>query len=216
MNFVASITELTTAGTDLLLALAALMAIGILRAKSPLTTRSCYWLGIFSCLVVAAFLGAVAHGVALPNSVKEYLWLAIYLALALLVALFVVAVVYDVFGALTARRVLLPMMIMALGFVLYVAKFSTSFLPFIMYEVAAMLFALSGYIYLGVRGFAGANWFSLGILLTIVAAGIQATKALSFTLVWPFDHNSVYHLLQIVALLLLLKAVLLSREAELD
>jgi len=214
MDFVASITELTTAGTDLLLAFAALVAIGMLQAKSPLTTRSFYWLGIFVCLLVAAFLGAVAHGVALPHQVKEYLWLAIYLALALLVALFVVAVVYDVFGALNARRVLLPMIIVALGFVLYVAIVSTSFLPFIIYEVAAMVFALSGYVYLGVRGFTGANWFSFGILLTIIAAGIQATKALSFTLIWPFDHNSVYHLLQIVALLLLLKAVLLSRDAN--
>ena len=210
MNFVSSVTELTTAGTDLLLALAALIAIYILRARSARTPRSSYWLSIFSCLVVAAFLGAVAHGVELPSQVVEYVWLVIYLALALLVAMFVVAVVYDVFGAVSARRSVLPMIVIALGFVIYVARLSTSFLPFIVYEAVAMLFALSGYLYLSVRGFVGANWFSMGILLTLIAAGIQATKALSFTLIWPFDHNSVYHLLQIVALGLLLKGVLLS------
>ncbi|BFM10535.1 hypothetical protein R50072_06880 [Simiduia litorea] len=212
MNFVSNVTELTTAGTDLLLAMAALVAIYILRTRSPATQRTSYWLSIFSCLVVAALLGAVAHGVELPGQAGKYMWLVIYLALALLVAMFVVAVIYDVFGAVNARRSMLPMIVIALGFVTYVATFSTSFLPFIVYEALAMLFALSGYVYLSVRGFVGANWFSLGILLTLIAAGIQATKALAFTLIWPFDHNSVYHLLQIVALGLLLKGVLLSRE----
>jgi len=36
-----------------------------------------------------------------------------------------------------------------------------------------------------------------------VAAAIQATQAASFTFIWPFDHNGVFHLVQMVALVVL-------------
>jgi hypothetical protein len=42
-----------------------------------------------------------------------------------------------------------------------------------------------------------------GVLTTMVAAGIQASEQASLHLVWPFDHNGIYHLVQIVGVLLL-------------
>jgi len=42
-----------------------------------------------------------------------------------------------------------------------------------------------------------------GILVSIIAAGIQANKSVIVTFIWRFDHNGIYHLVQIVGLLLL-------------
>jgi len=42
-----------------------------------------------------------------------------------------------------------------------------------------------------------------GILTSIVASGIQASKAVSFTFIWPFDHNGTFHLILIVGFLFL-------------
>ena len=67
-----------------------------------------------------------------------------------------------------------------------------------------MLVALVGYTWLACRGkLRGAWWMAAGILVTIVAAGVQASKGISFTLIWSFDHNGVYHLIQMVGMVLL-------------
>ena len=43
-----------------------------------------------------------------------------------------------------------------------------------------------------------------GIFVSIIAAGIQANKSVFLTFIWRFDHNGIYHLVQIVGLMLLL------------
>ena len=43
-----------------------------------------------------------------------------------------------------------------------------------------------------------------GILVSIIAAGIQANKSVIVTFIWRFDHNGIYHLVQVVGLMLLL------------
>jgi hypothetical protein len=42
-----------------------------------------------------------------------------------------------------------------------------------------------------------------GILITIAAAGVQAGKLFAFTLIWPFDHNGAYHLIQMAGIVLI-------------
>jgi hypothetical protein len=44
---------------------------------------------------------------------------------------------------------------------------------------------------------------SAGILISIVAALVQASKMTLFQLIWEFDHNGTYHLIQIFGILLL-------------
>ena len=48
----------------------------------------------------------------------------------------------------------------------------------------------------------GAPIIAVAIGLNIVAAALQ-TSAIHFTVVWPFDHNGIFHLVQIGALLTL-------------
>ena len=78
------------------------------------------------------------------------------------------------------------------------------FFLFIVYEVAALIFALGAYIFLAIQqNLPGACLMAAGILVSIIAAGIQTNKSVILTFVWRFDHNGIYHLVQVVGLLLL-------------
>jgi hypothetical protein len=83
-----------------------------------------------------------------------------------------------------------------------------SFLVFILYESGAMLFALSGYLYLAVkRKSKFARLMVTGILISILASVIQATGFLKLHLVWDFDHNGLFHITQIPGLFFLYKGL---------
>ncbi len=43
-----------------------------------------------------------------------------------------------------------------------------------------------------------------GILLSLLAAAVQTRGTVAFTLIWPFDHNGVFHLIQLLGLVALL------------
>jgi hypothetical protein len=76
---------------------------------------------------------------------------------------------------------------------------------FIVYEVAALVFALGAYVYLTVQAvLPGAGLMAAGILVSIVAAGCQAKKSLVWTFIWQFNHNGIYHLVQVAGLMLLI------------
>ena len=78
-----------------------------------------------------------------------------------------------------------------------------------------MLFALGGYIWLARQGqLEGAGLMATGVLVTIIAAGFQASDTILLNFIWQFDHNGVYHLVQMVGIVWLvigLRQALLSR-----
>jgi hypothetical protein len=47
-----------------------------------------------------------------------------------------------------------------------------------------------------------------GVLLSIVAAGLQARKSILIKLIWKFDHNGIYHIVQTIGLVLLIAGLL--------
>jgi hypothetical protein len=207
--------EQTTAATDAVLAVMTLFAgLYLRRIGRGKRWKTSLWLWVFGLLTLAAGLGAVAHGLKLTLAVQNMLWVPLYLALGLMVAFFSVAAVHDLWGKSVARRALPFFLAVGTGFWALTLVWSDSFLLFVVYELLAMLFAFGGYAWLTWhRRLAGAGWMASGILVTIVAAGIQASGSLTVTLVWPFDHNGIYHLLQMagVSLLVLgLRTALLS------
>ena len=142
------------------------------------------------------------------------------LLLGLPVALFAVGAVYDMSGRRVAQRVL-PVML-AVGAVFYGVTvvfpddvFPDKFLVFVIFEMLVMLFALGVYCTLAIRGrLEGAGLIAAGILITIAAAVVQATGTLHFTVIWEFDHNGIFHLMQMPAIILLavgLRAALRTR-----
>ena len=112
--------------------------------------------------------------------------------------------VYDLWGLAACLKALPVVLIAGLGFFAATLLYPGIFFVFIIYKGLALGFALSAYIYLALAGeLSGAALITAGILVSIVAAGIQATKSIAITIIWQFDHNGVYHLVQVLGLVLL-------------
>jgi hypothetical protein len=196
-------TELTTAATDLLLMLVSLACLAAVRGAAD-RERARLWIWTFGLLGLAGGIGAIAHGLAMAPATNDLLWKPLNLALGLTIALFVAAALYDSWGSRVTRRALPALLVVALAFFAVTQLIPGTFLVFVVYEAIAMIAALVLYTRLALtRRLPGAWLIVLGIALTIVAAVVQATQVVQFTLVWPFDHNGAFHLIQIAALPLL-------------
>jgi len=202
-------TELTTAATDAILALLALYCIrwlGARRSADP--AKATLWILVLALLAVASVLGAVAHGFDLSSDTLYLLWQPLFLSLGLVVALFVVAAAYDGLGPTTARRLTIPALVAGACFYLVTLVFPGTFLVFVLYEAVAMLVALALYVRLALVS--GRRWawlMVLGIALNIAGAGIQASGTIRLNLGVPLDHNGVFHLVQMVAIVVLVVGV---------
>ncbi|MBN1217539.1 MAG: hypothetical protein JXM69_01305 [Anaerolineae bacterium] len=192
--------ERTTAATDALLALLSLgCGLYLLRLDEYDPGKAWLWTGAFGLLALSAGLGAIAHGFNMSIRINTYLWQPLNLILGLTVALFVVGVTYDLRGPAMAQRILPFMMVLGLGFYAVTRLIPGTFLVFIVYQTTAMFFALGAYGWLAIsEQLAGAWLMTAGVLVTIIGAGIQTSKRISFTLIWEFDYNGVYHLIQMV------------------
>ena len=209
MIFNPAITELTTAATDTLITVVALGCIAVLRrGRNRHRQRVAVWSWVFGLLTFASLVGAIAHGLDLSSTAQSWLWRPLYLSLGLVVAMFVVGAVFDLKGESAARAWLIPMLVLALVFFTVTQVGSGGFRAFVVYEALAMLGALGIYLLLALkRRLAGAGTVAAAILLNIVAAAIQSTGNITLTNVVPFDHNGVFHLVQIVALVVLTRGL---------
>lgn len=203
-------TELTTAVTDAVLAILALICIRWLaghRARDPRKTT--LWVMILALLTVASVLGATAHGLAMSERAVFWMWQPLYLSLGLVVALFVVAAVYDGMGTEPARRILIPALVVGGGFYFVTLLLPGTFMVFVLYEAAAMVVALALYGRLAVRSRRRWTWLMVGgIALNILAAAVQATRSIRLEIGVPLDHNGVFHLVQMVAIVVLVTGVI--------
>jgi hypothetical protein len=208
------ITELTTAATDATIGVLSLACMAALRRhRAGSSRRVAIWSGVFALLTVAAVLGAVAHGFDVSESIRAWLWRPLFLSLGLVVALFLVGAVHDFRGEAAGRMALLPMLGLGVGFFAVTELVSGAFMVFVLYEAVAMLAAFGMYAALSLqRRLAGAGVVALGIVLNIVAAAVQATGTVSLTIVVPFDHNGVFHLVQMLAVIVLTVGLLRGME----
>jgi len=217
LTFINIPTEQTTAVTDVLLALVA-ASVCLLTLKAGAINnakKGKIWGWAFGLLAFAALTGAIAHGFQMSKELNYILWQPLNLALGLTVSLFVVGVILDLTTG-SLPKYLLPLMI-SIGTLFYLVTlfFPGSFLVFILYEAVAMLFSLVVYIVLSTRHrLQGASLMAAGILITIIAAGIQASEAVHFQCIWEFDHNGIFHLVQIIGLLVLYAGLRLDLRDE--
>jgi hypothetical protein len=194
-------TELTTAATDAVLAIECIVILVYLwRTPNRDRWKISLWCWVFGLLAFVSMLGAVAHGFVMSYSVHAALWKPLYLSLGTIVGLFLVGAVYDWRGRVVAR-LLVPWSI-GLGFIFFGVTeiFTDAFIIFVLYEAIALTVSLMIYSFLAAtHRLKGAKVVATAIFLTLVAAGVQASN-LSFTLLVPFDHNGVFHLIQMVGL----------------
>ena len=197
-------TERTTAGTDALLALAAIVAILLLRRRTPPSFGRAIWQAALASLAVASALGAATHGLAMSDDFRELLWQPLYLALGVTMSLFVVGAVRDWRGDPAARRALPPLLVLALVFYGVTRVTGGSFLVFVIYEAAALLLSLAIYLRLAAGGHRpGAALMAGALAVSLTAGAVQASGLGPVRLLWEFDHNGLFHLVQLAGLVLL-------------
>ena len=216
MEFTSIPTERTTAATDAILAIIALISMLYLyQIGQDQSWKLSIWIWAFTLLAMVAALGAVVHGFKLPDNINIYLWYPTYLLLGMLVSLLMVAAIYDVWGQAIAQRLLPPLITVGVIFFVTTLIWPNSFAVFTIYQAVAMSFALGGYVWLALEdSLTGAWWMVAGVLVTVIAAGVQASRTVSFTCIWPFDHNGVYHLIQMGGVVLLVAGLRAAFVAE--
>ncbi len=214
MKFIDIPTERTTALTDLLMAILVAIVLAVLAGSlqpGPNEFKVMIWLAAFGFLFIASAFGAIAHGFKMTPRMNKMLWQPLNFSLGLVIGLFVVGVVFDLWGESAARELLPFMVVTGIAFYGLTVLVPGTFLVFIGYEAVAMLFSLGGYIYLAARtGLAGAWLMAAGVLVTILAAAIQATGRVKISVIWEFDHNGIFHIIQMPGVLLLLAGLLRS------
>ena len=198
-------TEQSTAVTNVLVALALIAIIIYLnRIGAKDRWKANIWIATCAFLCLSVSVGAVVHGLQISAGLYMRLWQIIYLSLGLMMALFVVGVLYDLWGVQTAKRFLPIMIVVGFAFFCLTLIWPDNFMVFNLFQAVAMLFSLSGYVGLAVRKKAQGAWLmSIGIVTLITAAVVQATKAVSFTFILPFNHNGAYHLIALVGVTLI-------------
>jgi hypothetical protein len=205
MKIIDSPTERTTAATDVILSAAAAAAILFLQLPSGNSSwRIGLWSWAFSLIAVSAACGAAYHGLSLPETTRRKLWQAVTVCLGLAISLFLVAVVHDAAGPVAAGRAL-PVLLAAGLLIFGISRiFPGLFIVFLLYEAFALLIALAVYLWLAAAGnLNGAGWLAAGVGTSLVAAALQPVKRLRIAWVWDFDRNGLFHMVQLLGLVLL-------------
>ncbi len=211
MDLTTSPTELTTSATDLLLALECMVILMWLRQiKTNAYWRIQLWSWIIGLAALSAFLGTIVHGINMPAPLYNLLWQPLNLSLGIIVSLFLAAACGDWLGKTIAMRLIPWCIVIGILFFSLTIFLNNEFIVFVIYEAVGMLTTLAIYSFLAVkRRLNGAAIIAIGIALNLLAAGIQASN-LSLHLFIPFDHNGIFHLVQMVAMLVLARGLAAS------
>jgi hypothetical protein len=212
-----SATELTTAATDAALGLLCLaIVLRLVAIPVNATGKRALWCWVFGLLGLASVLGTVVHGLELSESARAFLWRPLYLSLGLTVALFLVGGIHDWRGEAAARALLPWAVAIGAGFFALTQLLGGAFFIFVVYEAVAMVATLAIYVFLSTTGRqAGAGMIAVGIGLSIVAAAVQASS-LRVRLIVPFDHNGLFHLVQLAATTVLANGLRRGLETEMS
>lgn len=201
--------EQMTALTDVALGfLAGYSAVQIFQFSS---FKSAVWGWAFALLAFSAFAAALAHGFEMTQKTNERLWMPINLSLGWTLSLFVVGALIDLSGDAIAKTALPAALIVGLLFFVITILRPGSFMTFIAYEAVAMLFSLGAYVFIFFQGMLnGAGWMLAGVFITILAAVVQALGKVGKSIFWYFDNNGVFHLIQMIGIVLLLVGLKVS------
>lgn len=197
--------ERTTAASDLVLAvLAFLCTLSLIRNRRADAWKTGLWSSVFLTFGVAALLGAITHGFDLPENVTTVIWMPLYYLLGLAVANFIACVIYEIYGPVIARKSLFPLFAVSVIFFIVTQMYRDIFMVFVIYQASAVILATGVYSGIAIKRKKAGAWFMVAGLVVTLAAGIfQTMNSLVLTLIWDFDHNGIYHLTQMLGIVLL-------------
>lgn len=215
LNLISIPTEQTSASTDLILAGQSMVCLYLVRPRSGNQSFALsLWAWVLGLLAFSSLLGAFVHGFELAPETVRVLWGPLYFALGLLVALVALAS-FAHLGHGNISRGLVPASIgLAFVFSAITQLWSDSFLLFVAYEAVMMTFALGIYIaclWCPVER-RGAGLLALGVLLTLVAAAVDTQSTLRLQCIWAFDNHGIFHLIQMLGLLIISLGLYRSRK----
>ena len=197
-------TERTTAATDALLAVVAGFGAAAVAATQADPWRAGLWSWALALLAGAAAAGAIIHGLRPSRFWSSVLWGTVFAAIGLDIPVILLAALYDLLG----REPII--WIAAIGGPLFLVFYAVAlrrrprFSEIVPFEAASATAALVIYIVLAARGgLPGAVWIAAGLGASIVAGGVQALYRGRVRLLWTFDHNGLFHLIQIAGVVLM-------------
>ena len=196
--------ELTTSITDVVLAVECLAIVAFLRRGLIFDSwRVALWGWVFRLMALSSVVGAAVHGLVLPGPLQIALWRVMYLALGTLVALFLIAAVYDWRGRLLTARLIPYGILSGFAFLALTELTKRLFIVFVAYEATVMAFALAIYLYLAVtQRVRGALLVAVAILVNMVAGAVQAS-GLAIRNPVILDHSGLFHLVEMIGVAML-------------
>lgn len=206
--------EPTTTITDYVLGILAL-ALGLRLwevAGRERQTSVRLWSLSFFTVTVAALAGGTSHGFAgvLSPLAHTILWKVTVWSIGLTAALLLAAVAWSSLRG-RSRAVLVAMAV--IQFVIYALWMlrHDDFIYVIADYLPAVLIVLVLQLADWRRGTPGAGMLAAGILTTLAGAAIQAS---GFTIHRHFNHNDLYHVVQMAATVMLYRGALLARDRQ--
>ena len=198
-----ALSEPTTALTDLLLALLALsFSLQLLPYARRLRQESIRnWAFAFGALSIGALAGGVSHGFAPSLSAATY-------AVIWRITLYSIGIASFYMVAGTARAAMrhrigtwfIAVAVVKLAGYLYWTtvrpKFSTAVYDYVPNMIAVLVM---GMMLKRLRRDRAGSWLAAGVMVSFLAAAVQLS---GLTLAQNFNHNDLYHVIQMIALVL--------------
>lgn len=167
----------------------------------------------FWMLALGALLGAVSHGIGphLAAQVKAVIWKLTTVSIGLAAFFMLMAALYHVFPFDTMRMVRWLPVILVVAYCMIIWR-DPQFSKVILFYVPVMVCVLAVMIYsYFTTGAAGSGWLIAGILVSFAAAGVQMS---GFDLHRHFNHNDIYHVIQMAGMYLLYRGARLLSDFQ--
>jgi Flp pilus assembly pilin Flp len=158
------------------------------------------WIAAFISVAIAATCGGTYHGFTLSPLAQWTLWRILTAALSITSACLLAVTVYE----LPPSPRTWGLGAIALKSTLYLSwtTFNPHFVYILLDYLSAMLLLLAIQIKIAAHSKTSSLWIIAGVLASLIAAVVQG---LSLNLTEHFNHNDLYHLIQMVALFLFYK-----------
>ncbi|MCK5330151.1 MAG: hypothetical protein KAK01_01995 [Candidatus Marinimicrobia bacterium] len=165
----------------------------------------------FWMLTLGALLAAISHGIGphLSPGLKDAIWKLTTISIGFASFFLLMSSFHHVFPYDSVRLLRWIPVILLAGYLVIIWR-DPRFINVIRFYAPTMIFVLLVmiYSYFANNG-SGSGWLIAGILVSFAAAGVQMS---GFTLHKHFNHNDIYHVIQMVGMYLLYRGSLLLND----
>ncbi len=163
---------------------------------------------LFIMISAGALLGALSHGIGTHFSpeVKAVIWRLTTISIGAAAFFVLMVTFYHVFPFATVRYLRWLAIVLFVGYLVLIWK-DDRFINVIRFYGPTMLFMLAVMIYSYLTASnPGSGWLVIGILISFAAAGVQMS---GFSLHQHFNHNDIYHIIQMLGMYCIYRGSLL-------